>query len=207
MSELKTQYGCGAEGTEPVRIERAATRTESRPSRAVMSERSLPFHDETTALAHAPIDTVFAYLDDPTSLAAHMGRSSMMMMGSKMAIEVDAGGGHAIGSTIRMHGRLMGLSVSLEEVITEREAPHRKLWETIGTPQLLVIAHYRMGFELAPRGDSSLVRVFIDYGLPTTAPGSWLGRLFGGAYARWCTEQMAEGAARHFDPSSAAICR
>ena len=166
------------------------------------SSRSLPFHAETTALAHGPIDSVFAYLDDPTSLAAHMGRSSMMMMGSKMAIEVDAGGGHAIGSTIRMHGRLMGLPVSLEEVVTEREAPYKKLWATIGTPRLLVMAHYRMGFGIAPRGDSSLVRVFIDYSLPTTAPASWLGRLLGGVYARWCIRQMADGAARHFDVAS-----
>ena len=163
-----------------------------------MPDQSFPFHDESTALAHAPADRVFAYLDDPKSLSAHMGESSMMMLGSRMSMDVDADGGRAIGSKIRMHGSMMGIPLSLEEVITERQAPCRKVWETIGTPNLLVMAHYRMGFEVTPSGDSSRVRVFIDYSLPTSPPGSWLGRLLGGAYARWCTRQMAGGAARHF---------
>ena len=164
-----------------------------------MSDRSFPFHDESTALVKAPVDRVFAHLDDPKALAAHMGKSSMMMMGSRMYIDVDADGGRVVGSKIRMQGRMMGIPLSLEEVITERQVPSRKVWETIGTPNLLVVAHYRMGFELTPRGDSSMVRVFIDYSLPTTAPGSWLGRLLGGVYARWCTKQIAEDAARQFD--------
>ena len=163
-----------------------------------MSDRSLSFHDESTALANAPVDKVFAHMDDPKALAAHMGESSMMMMGSRMAIEVDAGGGRVIGSKIRMHGSMMGIALSLEEAITERQVPTRKVWETIGTPKLLVMSHYRMGFELTPKGDSSLLRVFIDYSLPATAPASWLGRLLGGVYARWCTKQMADDAARHF---------
>ena len=164
-----------------------------------MSDRSFPFHDESTALVKAPVDRVFAHLDDPKALAAHMGKSSMMMMGSRMYIDVDADGGRVVGSKIRMQGRMMGIPLSLEEVITERQVPSTKVWETIGTPNLLVVAHYRMGFELTPRGDSSMVRVFIDYSLPTTAPGSWLGRLLGGVYARWCTKQMTDDAARQFD--------
>ncbi|MEO6437338.1 MAG: SRPBCC family protein [Tepidisphaeraceae bacterium] len=163
-----------------------------------MSDRSFPFHDESTTLANAPVDRVFAYLDDPKALAAHMGKSSMMMMGSRMSIDVDAGGGRVTGSKIRMQGRMMGIPLSLEEVITERKVPARKVWETIGTPKLQVMAHYRMGFEVTFSGDSSRVRVFIDYSFPTSPPGSWLGRLLGGAYARWCTKQMADGAARHF---------
>ena len=163
-----------------------------------MSDRSLPFHDECTALANAPVDRVFAHMDDPKALAAHMGESSMMMMGSRMSIDVDAGGGRVTGSKISMQGRVMGIPLSLEEVITERQVPARKVWETIGTPNLQVMAHYRMGFEVSPSGDLSRVRVFIDYSLPTSPPGSWLGRLLGGAYARWCTKQMADGAARHF---------
>ena len=162
-------------------------------------DQSFPFHNESAALIKAPVDRVFAYLDDPKALAAHMGESSLMMAGSRMLIDVDTDGGRVVGSKIRMQGRMMGISLSLEEVITERQVPIRKVWETIGTPNLLVIAHYRMGFELTPRGDSSMVRVFIDYSLPTAFPGSWLGRLLGGVYARWCTKQMADDAARQFD--------
>jgi Polyketide cyclase / dehydrase and lipid transport len=168
-----------------------------------MSDRSFPFHDESSALAKAPVDRVFAHLDDPKALAAHMSESSMMMMGSHMSIDVDADGGRVVGSKIRMDGRMMGIPLSLEEVITERQVPSRKVWETIGTPKLLIIAHYRMGFELTRKGDTSLVRVFIDYSLPTHAPGSWLGRLLGGVYAHWCTKQMADDAARHFESTAA----
>lgn len=168
-----------------------------------MSNRSFPFHDESSALANAPVERVFAYLDDPKALAAHMGESSMMMIGSRMSIDVDADGGRVIGSKIRMQGSILGIALSLEEMITERHVPNQKIWETIGTSKLLVIAHYRMGFELTPKGDSSLVRVFIDYSLPSKAPGSWLGGLFGGVYARWCTKQMANDAARHFNSAMA----
>ena len=168
-----------------------------------MSDRPFPFHDESTALARAPVDRVFAHLDDPKALSAHMGESSVMMMGSRMSIDVDADGGRVVGSKIRMDGRMMGIPLSLEEAITERRVPTRKVWETIGTPKLLVIAHYRMGFELTHKGDSSLVRVFIDYNLPIKPPGSWFGHWLGAVYARWCTRQMVIGATRHFAPTMA----
>jgi hypothetical protein len=169
-----------------------------------VSNRSFPCHNESSALVRAPIDRVFAHLDDPMLLAAHMSESSMMMMGSRMSTQVDVGAGREIGSKISMQGSMMGISLSLEEVITERHAPCKKVWETTGTPRLVVIAHYRMGFELTAKGDSSLLRVFIDYSLPTQWPGSWLGRLLGGVYARWCTRRIADDAARYFNPSTAA---
>lgn len=132
-------------------------------------------------------------------MASHMGESSMMMMGSRMAIDVDTDGGRVVGSKIHMDGRMMGIALSLEETITERQVPTRKVWETLGAPKLLIIAHYRMGFELTPQGESSMVCVFIDYSLPSKAPGLWLGHLLGGVYARWCTKQMANDATRHFE--------
>ncbi len=163
-----------------------------------MPDESFPFHHESSGLAKAPVEQVFAFLDDSKALAAHMGESSMMMLGSRMSITVDAGGGRLIGSKVRMHGRLLGIRLSLEEVITERHVPAMKVWETTGTPRLLIISHYRMGFELTPNGASSLVRVFIDYSLPINAPASWFGHLLGAVYARWCTRQMIMGATRRF---------
>ncbi len=164
----------------------------------MIAEKLFPLHEESSALIQAPIGKVFAFLDDPLALSAHMGKSSMMMLGSSMATEVDAGGGQVLNSKISMHGRMLGIPLSLEEVIIERHEPYKKIWETIGTPQLLVIEHYRMGFELTPEGDVSTLCVFIDYSLPPTAPGSWLGLLLGGIYARWCTKKMASDAAKHF---------
>jgi len=157
-----------------------------------------PFHFECGAVVNAPAEAVFARLDDPRLLSAHMSRPSGMMAGAQMAIGLDASQGRAVGALIGMSGRVLGITLSLEEVVTERDPPRRKVWETTGTPRLLVIGHYRMGYELTPRGSSSLLRVFIDWALPERMPARWLGRVFGGFYARWCTQRMARDAQAHF---------
>jgi hypothetical protein len=90
------------------------------------------------------------------------------------------------------------MELAVEEVVTERKPPHRKVWETMGSPQLLVIGPYRMGVEVTPEGQTSRLRVFIDYALPERAPARWLGRLFGRYYARWCTRQMVDDAVTYF---------
>lgn len=101
-----------------------------------MPIQSFPFHNETAVLAHAPADLVFAYLDDPKSLAAHMGESSIMRMGSRLSMDVDAAGGRMIGSKVGMQGSMIGIPISLEEMITWRHVPGKNVWETIGTQKL-----------------------------------------------------------------------
>jgi hypothetical protein len=156
------------------------------------------YHFETTLEVSATADAVFSYLDDHGRLSAHMSRSSWMMAGSRMAIEFDASVGRALGAIIRLRGRVLGIPLSVEEVVTERNPPQRKVWETTGRPQLLVIGPYRMGYEITPKGKASLLRVFIDYALPDGQFSRLLGALFGNFYARWCTRRMADDAARHF---------
>ena len=121
-----------------------------------------------------------------------------MMAGSKMSIRTDAASGQVLGSMISLRGRILGLRLSVDEVVTERIVGAGKTWQTVGTPRLLVIGHYRMGFAIAADGAVSVVRVFIDYALPDALPARWLGHLFGGFYARWCTDTMVHDAARHF---------
>ena len=72
---------------------------------------SLPFHCESIRDVPAPADLLFSYLDDHTQLAAHMSKSSWMMLGSRMAVEVDAAEGRAIGSHIRLSGRVLGIPI------------------------------------------------------------------------------------------------
>ena len=115
-----------------------------------------------------------------------------------MKVELDEGRGQRVGSRIRLAGRVFGVELSVEELVTERKPPRRKVWETTGSPKLLVIGHYRMGFDLSPRGKDTLLRVFIEYALPERAPARWLGRLFGRYYARWCTQRMVDDAGKHF---------
>jgi hypothetical protein len=158
--------------------------------------RELLSHYEASALVAAPPQTVFAYADDPARLSSHMSKSSWMMGGGRMLTELDAGQGQTVGSRIRLSGRVFGLELSVEEIVIERVPPQRKVWETIGSPRLLVIGHYRMGFEIASQEKGSLLRVYIDYALPQDAPARWLGFLLGRYYARWCTQRIVNDAVK-----------
>lgn len=156
-----------------------------------------PNHFETSVGVDAAPAELFAQIDDPSELAAHMTSSSMMMAGSSMVYSFDEGRGKALGSKIVMKGSMLGLKLWLEEVVTQREAPFRKAWETIGDPRLLVIGGYRMGFEIATQGNGSRLKVFIDW-RDSPFPWRWLSWLLGSAYAKWCARSMAEGAAESF---------
>jgi len=141
-------------------------------------------------------DEVFGFANDHSKLSAHMSASSWMMLGSKMTTAMDAGRGQEIGSHITMAGSVLGFRISLDEVVVERVPPWEKAWETVGTPRLLVIGAYRMGFRVLWYERGSVFTVFIDYDMPTRS--RWLGRLLGDTYARWCVKQVATGVQRHF---------
>ena len=161
-------------------------------------EPMLPFHFESDVELNASADAVFSHLDVHSRLSAHMTKPSWILAGSRMTIELDASEGRAVGAIIRLRGRVLGIPLSVEEIVTERRPPLRKVWATTGRPQLLVIGPYRMGYEIAPKAQSLQLRVFIDYALPDGPISYWLGRLFGSFYARWCTQRMANDAATHF---------
>lgn len=170
----------------------------------VMVEQAMdkyPLHEEAGVFVHATPDQVFAVIDDHSQLASHMSESSWMMGGGSMQVSVDESMGKAVGSHIRLAGKVCGIDMHVDEIVTERNPPLCKVWETTGKPELLVIGNYRMGFQLAPEGAGSHLNVFIDYELPEQGIGRWLGRWFGGWYARWCTRQMAEDAASKWNQS------
>ena len=158
----------------------------------------LPFHFESVVALNAPADAVFTLLDDHSRLSAHMTKPSWMMAGSVMTLEFDASNGRAVGAKISLQGRVLGMPLSVEETVTERDPPFRKVWCTIGKPQLVVIGNYRMGFEITLGTRTSHLHVFIDYAPPEGAISYWVGRLFGNFYARWCTQRMTNDAATHF---------
>jgi hypothetical protein len=154
-------------------------------------------HAEHTAIVHASVEQVFNWLDDQTRLAQHMSRRSWKMGWGKMVVELDAGRGRAVGSHIVLRGRVFGVRLFLDEVVTEHEPPLKKSWETVGEPRLLVIGSYRMGFDMVPQGANAKLRVSIRYQLPREGVSRLLGRLFGRSYAQWCVRQMVEDAQRN----------
>jgi hypothetical protein len=148
---------------------------------------------------HTLPEQVFVHLDDQTRLSAHMNKRSWKMAWGKLETLLDSQRGRAVGSHIGLRGRVLGLTLYLDEVVIAREAPERKTWATVGEPRLLVIGSYRMGFSLERRdpGFSSL-RVEIDYDLPERGFSRFLGWLFGKSYAKWCTRRMVVDAQRAF---------
>ena len=163
--------------------------------------RAYSHHYEASGLIRTSAATLFAHVDDHARLSSHMSESSWMMGGGKMRIELDDARGQRIGSRIRVAGRVFSIRLSLEEVVVERNPPRRKVWETTSPPRLLVIGHYRMGFDIMPAPSGTHLRVFIDYALPEAVPARWLGYAFAPFYDKWCTERMVRDAAAYFNQS------
>lgn len=157
-----------------------------------------PFHHRSEVEVGTDARSLFALLDDHRRLAGHMEKPSLMMAGATMRVETDALKGQAVGSVIRITGRVLGVNLAVDEVVTERVTPLRKTWETRGEPQLLVIGSYRMGFTIAAQRNHSRLIVFIDYELAPRGFTRGLGLLFGRAYAAWCTRRMANDAVAAF---------
>jgi hypothetical protein len=166
-----------------------------------MAADPYPLHHHTEVLLAVDAARLFAHLDDHRRLAGHMERPSLMTAGASMRIETDDRHGQAVGSVIRMSGRILGLHLSVDEAVTRWDPPNEKVWETIGEPRLLVMGAYRMGFAISPLDRSSRLVVFIDYRLPATGIARGLGWLLGRAYAAWCTRRMANDARIAFDLS------
>lgn len=121
-----------------------------------------------------------------------------MMAGSSMHTEFDEQRFRAVGSRLRMRGRVLGMPLTLQEQVVVRDPPRRKVWATVGEPSLLAVGAYRMGFELEADGDGVAVR--IDYELPSRGAARWLGRVLGRAYARWCVRTIVRDARRALQP-------
>lgn len=155
---------------------------------------------ETVVRPSAPPSAVFARLDDHTRLAAHMEQPSAMMGGGRVTYDFDAGRGQAVGSHIKMGGSAFGLALFVDEVVTERDPPRRKVWETVGKPRLLVVGAYQMGFEIAPATSGSELRVWIAYDLAPGPLGQLLGPVLAPLYAKWCVGRMAADAVEFFAP-------
>ncbi len=158
---------------------------------------TMKHYEENILIQANPVD-VFNYADDHRNFSSHMNQSSWMMGGSSMKTEPDDGKGQKVGSHIRMNGKVFGVNLYLDEVITEYDPPNHKAWATVGDVNLLVIDQYKLGFKIIPNGDTSDFRVYIDYGLPKSWKTKLLGQLLSGIYAKWCVKQMVGGVKNQF---------
>lgn len=149
-------------------------------------------HYEEAVDVVASAEEIFNYVDDHLNFSSHMNKSSAMMGGGSMKMDLDGGKGKIVGSHIRMSGKVFGINIYLDEVVTVHNPPFKKTWETVGVPNLLVIGDYEMGFEIKEIGDKSNFKVFINYNLPNGIFTRFLGMILGRFYAKWCVHQMIQ---------------
>ena len=88
-------------------------------------------HEEHSETINASTERVFDKLDDQTRLSAHMSKRSWKLGWGKMETVLDAENGRSVGSHIVLHGRVFGIQLFLDEVVTLREPPLKKTWETV----------------------------------------------------------------------------
>ena len=156
-------------------------------------------HEEARCKVPAPPAAVFEHIDRPERLSAHMSRKSWQLGGTSMSIETDDQTGRAVGSHIRLRGRMLGIALDVECVVVNRVASQLKEWETVGTPRLLVIGSYRMALRIVPDNGGSMVTIAIDYAMPTRGWERLLAGALGRIYARWCVRQMARDLVLRFE--------
>ena len=103
-----------------------------------MAER-FTFHEESSGFVGQPPERVFAMLDDHERLAGHMAKPSWRMGWATMQIITDPQRPRGLGAPITLRGRVFGLRLSVDEVVTRYEPPSVKEWETTHEPRLLVL--------------------------------------------------------------------
>lgn len=152
-------------------------------------------HYEASVFIPAPMQDVFAYVDDHSNYYSHVIKFSRLA-GGRMALQMDEGRGQSVGSRIRLVGEVLGKSLSLEEVITRRDPPHLKTWETVGIPNFLIVGQYQYNVQIEPQSHGSMLCVSFYSDPPRE--GGWLRRLFSRVYTKLCAREMIGVTRDHF---------
>lgn len=152
-------------------------------------------HYRESIVIPATVQDVFDYVDDQAKYYSHV-LGFTRLLGGTMDLQADQGHGQAIDSHIRLTGKVLGASLSLEEKVTQREPPHSKSWETVGTPSFLIVGHYRYGVHVRPLGGGAVLDISFDFSPPTGSGPVRL--LLSRIYGRICAREMATSTRNHF---------
>ncbi len=164
---------------------------------AQVQSKSYPKHFLSSIEIAASPEEIFSLLDDPRKISSHMEKSSWMMAGSSMKIELDQKKGKELGAEIILRGSMMSIPLFVRERITERQPPNGKFWKQLGFRKCSSSISTGWDLKLNRRAQHLSFR-YLLITVPTALGQHLLGLLFGKVYARWCTEQMAKDAAYHF---------
>lgn len=138
----------------------------------------------------APVEKVFAFMDDLAKTGMHMSERSMMMMGSKLKLEHTSGPEKGEGAVFRWSGKVAGLPVDFTEAVFRWKENEEKIWETVGSPQMIILGWYRMRLSTKPGGEGTSVSLEIEYAPPKGFFYRLLYLGLAGWYANWCLSKM-----------------
>jgi len=143
-----------------------------------------------TEIYNATPEIVFDHLDDLGVTGMHMTQSSMMMMGSKLDLKFLTEKKKGLGTKYRWTGKMMGIKMDFTVEVTKWIPGVEKIWETIGTPQLIIYSWYRMALKLTAREEGTEATMSIAYEKPKGFFNRILCFLFADWYCRWCLKSM-----------------
>jgi hypothetical protein len=138
------------------------------------------------------LESVFKCLDDLGVTGMHMTESSMAMMGTKLDLNFLTENHSGPGSRYRWTGKIVGMTMDFTVEVTRWVENQEKIWETIGTPKLIIYSWYRMQLRLLSTSNGTQAELSISY----EKPKGWLNRLLSFLladwYCKWCLRHMLE---------------
>ena len=139
-----------------------------------------------------PSDIVFQCLDNLGVTGMHMTQSSMMMMGSKLDLKFLTENHTGMGTKYRWTGKMMGIKMDFSVEVTKWVKDEEKIWETTGTPKMIIYSWYQMHLQLTKFPGSTSAELSISYEKPDGLFYQLLSFLFADWYCRWCLKHMLE---------------
>lgn len=138
----------------------------------------------------APVEKVFSLMDDLSKTGMHMSERSVMMMGSKLTLEHLPSPEKGVGAKYRWKGKMMGFRLDFTVEVTKWIENKEKIWQTIGTPRLIILGQYLMRLKTEPQTEGTLASLEIEYTRPPGLFYGLLSLLLARSYANWCVNQM-----------------
>jgi len=138
----------------------------------------------------APPEMIFPVLDDLGVTGTHMTTSSAMMMGSKLKLEYLTPHRTGLNSSYRWRGKMMGVTMDFTVKVVTWEWAKEKVWETIGTPRLIIYSWYKMTLRLDRREHGTDAVLSISYRRPFGVLSRLLCFFLADWYCRWCLRKM-----------------
>lgn len=143
--------------------------------------------------------SVFTCLDSLGITGMHMTKASAMMMGSKLHLEYLTPRHNGLGSRYRWTGRMMGIPMDFTVEVTKWIPNKEKVWETVGTPKLIIYSGYRMELHVSSLAEGAKAVLSISYERPAAWFNKVLSYLLADLYCNWCLKKMLSDAQKSLE--------